>query len=117
MAYRANAGAWFGLGIQSDYRNLAAYAGEALMLQVKTTTPSTLKIDIDTSFGDSWVDFFAGGNQYGLVRDGAWHEVRIPFSAFYDLDLQAVKQPFMLVADPPAAPVEIAIDKVYYQSR
>ncbi|UXA69802.1 hypothetical protein M0D46_01410 [Xanthomonas prunicola] len=111
--YRANAGAWFGLGIQSDYRNLAAYAGVALKLQVKTTTPSTFKIGINTSFGDSWVDFAAGGNQYGLVRDGAWHEVSIPFSAFYDLDLQAVKQPFILMADPPAAPVEIAIDKVY----
>ncbi len=117
MAYRANAGAWYGLGIQTDYRNMAAYAGGALKLHVKTTTPSTFKIGINTSFGDSWVDFAAGGNQYGLVRDGAWHEVSIPFSAFYDLDLQAVKQMFMLVADPPAAPVEIAIDKVYYQSR
>ncbi|WP_245228191.1 hypothetical protein [Xanthomonas bromi] len=52
-----------------------------------------------------------------MVRDSAWHKVRIPFSAFDDLDLQAVKQSFMLVADPPAAPMEVAIDKVRYQSR
>ncbi|SBV51923.1 endo-1,3(4)-beta-glucanase [Xanthomonas bromi] len=75
------------------------------------------QIGIKTSFGNSWRDFVAGGNQYSLVRDSAWHKVRIPFSAFDDLDLQAVKQSFMLVADPPAAPMEVAIDKVRYQSR
>ncbi|NIJ99640.1 glycoside hydrolase family 16 protein [Xanthomonas cannabis] len=117
MAYRANAGAWYGLGIQSDYRNLAAYAGGALKLQVKTTTASSFRIGINTSFGDSWVAIAPGGNQYGVVRDGAWHEVTIPLGAFHDLDLQAVRQPFMLAADAPAAPVEIAIDQVYYQSR
>lgn len=116
MAYRANAGNWFGMGIVTDYRNLGAYAGGALKLHLKTTTPSTFKIGINTSFGDSWVDFVNGGAQYGLVRDGAWHEVTIPFSAFYDLDLKAVKQAFMLVADAPAANVDIAMDKVYYQS-
>lgn len=116
MAFRANAGTWWGLGIFTDYRNLGAYAGGALKLRLKTTTPSTFKIGINTSFGDSWVDFVQGGPQYGLVRDGAWHEVTIPFSAFYDLDLQAVKQMFMVVADPPAADVAIAIDDVYYQS-
>ncbi|BBJ97274.1 glycoside hydrolase family 16 protein [Xanthomonas campestris] len=117
MAYRANAGTWYGLGIQTDYRDMRNYAGGSLKLHLKTTTPSTFKIGINTSFGDSWVDFVPGGNQYGLVRDGVWHEVSIPFIAFYDLDLQSVKQMFMLVADPPASPVEIAIDKVYYQSR
>ncbi len=116
MAFRANAGDWFGMGIVTSDRNMGAYAGGALKFQLKTTTPSTFKIGINTSFGDSWVDFVQGGPQYGLVRDGAWHEVSIPFSAFHDLDLQSVKQMFMLVADAPASHVDIAIDDVYYQS-
>jgi len=116
MAFRAGAGNWYGMGIVTDHRNMGAYAGGALKLHLKTTTPSTFKIGINTSFGDSWVDFVNGGPQYGLIRDGAWHEVTIPFSAFYDLDLKAVKQMFMLVSDPPASDVEIAIDKVYYES-
>ncbi|MFC4728019.1 glycoside hydrolase family 16 protein [Coralloluteibacterium thermophilus] len=116
MAFRANAGEWFGLGIIGDVRNMSAYAGGALRFHMRTTTPATFKIGINTSFGDSWVDFVDGGPNYGLVRDGNWHEVTIPFDAFYDLDLHAVRQMFMVVADPHGAPVEFAIDNVYYES-
>ncbi|RXR07157.1 glycoside hydrolase family 16 protein [Pseudoxanthomonas composti] len=116
MSFRAAAGNWYGLGVITDYRNMGNYAGGSLKFQMQTTTQSTFKIGINTSFGDSWVDFVAGGNNYGLVRDGAWHQVTIPFSAFYDLDLGAVKQMFMVVSDPPAADVNFAIDDVYYQS-
>ena len=105
-----------GLGIITDYRNMSAYAGSALKFHMRTTTASTFKIGINTSFGDSWVDFVDGGQNYGLARDGQWHAVTIPFSAFYDLDLHAVKQMFMVVADPPAQDVELFIDNVYYQS-
>lgn len=116
MAFRASAGQWFGLGILTDYRNMRAYGGGSLKFHMRTTTPATFKIGVNTSFGDSWVDFTAGGPNYGLVRDGQWHQVTIPFSAFYDLDLHAVKQMFMVVADPPAQDVELFIDNVYYQS-
>lgn len=116
MAFRANAGNWYGLGIANGYRDMRNYAGGALKFHMRTTTPSTFKIGINTSFGDSWVDFVNGGQQYGLVHDGAWHEVSIPFSAYYDLDLRAVKQMFMVVSDPPASDVDLFIDNVYYQS-
>ena len=116
MAFRASAGQWFGLGILTDYRNMSAYAGGSLKFHMRTTTSSTFRIGINTSLGDSWVDFAAGGANYGLVRDGQWHAVTIPFSAFYDLDMHAVKQMFMVVADPPAQDVELFIDNVYYQS-
>lgn len=116
LAFRANAGQWYGMGIITDYRNLSAYAGGALKLRLRTTTPSTFKIGISSSFGDSWIDFVDGGEQYGLVRDGNWHAVSIPFSAFHDLDLHAVKQLFMLVSDPPAGSVDIFIDDVHYDS-
>lgn len=115
MAFRANAGNWYGLGIAHGYRNMSLYAGGSLKFHMRTTTPSTFKIGINTSFGNSWVDFVDGGEQYGLVRDGAWHEVSIPFGVF-DLDLHAVKQAFMVVSDPPAADVDLFIDNVYYQS-
>lgn len=117
MAYRANAGAWYGLGVFTGYRNMSKFAPGKLKFHMRTTTPSTFKIGINTSFGDSWIDFVNGGQQYGLVRDGQWHEVSIPFSAFHDLDLRSVKQMFMLVSDPPGANVDVFIDNVYYQDR
>ena len=61
MAFRASAGQWFGLGILTDYRNMSAYANGSLKFHMRTTTDSTFKIGISTSFGDSWVDFVAGG--------------------------------------------------------
>jgi beta-glucanase (GH16 family) len=116
MSYHAAANNWYGLGISTGFRNFSNYAGGVLKFQMKTNATTTFKIGINTSFGDSWVDFVNGGNNYGLVRDGNWHEVTVPFSAFYDLDLTAVKQPFMVVSDPPPADVDFAIDDVYYQS-
>jgi beta-glucanase (GH16 family) len=114
MAYRANAGAWFGLGVATDYKNMSSFAGGHLKFHMKTSSTATFKVGISTAFGDSWIDFVNGGQQYGLVRDGNWHEVSIPFSAFYNLDLYSVKQMFMVVADPPAANVDIFIDNIYY---
>jgi hypothetical protein len=116
MSYHAAANNWYGLGISTGFRNFSHYAGGSLRFQMKTNATGTFKIGINTSFGDSWVDFVNGGNNYGLVRDGNWHQVTIPFSAFYDLDLTAVKQPFMVVSDPPPADVDFAIDDVVYQS-
>jgi beta-glucanase (GH16 family) len=117
MAFRADAGAWYGLGVATGYRNMSRFGNGRLKFHMRTTTPSTFKIGINSSFGDSWIDFVDGGPQYGLVRDGRWHEVSIPFSVFHDLDLHAVKQMFMLVSDPPAANVEVLIDNVYYQDQ
>ncbi len=114
MAYRANAGAWFGLGVATDYKNMSSFANGNLKFHMKTTSTATFKVGISTAFGDSWINFVNGGQQYGLVRDGSWREVTIPFSAFYNLDLYSVKQMFMVVADPPAANVELFIDNVYY---
>ncbi|MGO1000235.1 hypothetical protein [Lysobacter sp. CA196] len=78
---------------------------------------ASIRRSATAGFGDSWIDFVDGGQQYGLVRDGRWHEVSIPFGAFHDLDLHAVKQRFMLVSDPPVENVDVLIDDVYYQDR
>lgn len=114
MAFRANAGAWFGMGVATDYKNMSNFASGSLKFHMRTTSTHTFKIGVSSAFGDSWVDFVNGGQQYGLVRDGNWHEVTIPFSAFFNLDLYSVKQMFMLTADPPAANVDFFIDNIYY---
>lgn len=116
LSYRAAAGQWFGLGVYSGYRDMRRYAGGRLNLHVKTTSAHPFRIGMQSAAGDSWIAFAPGGQQYGLVRDGTWRQVSIPVSAFPDLDVRAVKQMFMLVADPPSAPVDIAIDNVYFQS-
>lgn len=116
MAFHAAAGNWYGMGVYAGYRDMRHYAGGQLRFRMKTSSPHPFRIGLNSSFGDSWLAFAEGGTQYGLVRDGAWHQVAIPFSAFHDLDMRALKQMFMLVADPPASDVDFAIDDVYYQS-
>lgn len=115
MAFRANAGAWYGLGVYTGYRNMSRFGNGRLKFHMRTTAGNSFKIGLNSSFGDSWIVFAPGGPQYGLVRDGNWHEVSIPFSAFHDLDLHALKQMFMLAADPPGSNVDVFIDNVYYQ--
>lgn len=117
MSYRAAAGNWFGYGAYVGYRDMRHYAGGTLKFQMKTRSPHAFRIGVSSAAGDNWLPFAEGGPQYGLVRDGQWHQVSIPLSAFGDVDMRALKQMFMLVADPPAATVDFAIDDVYYQSR
>lgn len=114
LAFRASAGQWYGMGIATDYKNMSNFYEGALKLHMKTTATETFKVGISTGHGDSWVDFVNGGEQYGLVRDGNWHEVSIPFSAFYNLDLNSVKQMFMLTGGPYGNDMEIFIDNIYY---
>ncbi len=116
MSFRANANNWYGMGVYSGYRDMRNYRNGTLKFHMKTTSQHPFRIGLNTSFGDSWIAFPAGGQPYGLVRDGTWRQVSIPFSAFHDLDLQSVKQMFMLAADPPGANVDFAIDNVYFQS-
>lgn len=117
MSYRAAAGQWFGYGAHVGYRDMRHYTGGHLKFQMKTRSPHPFRIGLASASGDSWLPVAEGGPQYGLVRDGQWHQVTIPFSAFGDVDMRALKQMFMLVADPPAATVDFAIDDLYYQSR
>src|SRR5690606_38941093 len=90
LAFRASAGQWFGMGIANEYRNMSNFYEGELRFHMKTTSTEMFKVGVSTGHGDSWVDFVNGGEQYGLVRDGNWHEVAIPFSAFHNLDLYSV---------------------------
>lgn len=114
-AFRANAGEWFGMGVHTAPKDMSNYAGGSLKFHMRTTSAAPFRIGVKPPGpSEFWLPFNAGGEQYGLVRDGEWHEVTIPLSAFAGLDLSSVEQMFMLVADPYGENVDIFIDNVYY---
>ncbi len=112
----AAAGNWFGMGVFSHIdRNMAAYSDGYLNLHMKTTSTAPFRIGIKSSAaGESWVSVVEGGNQYGLVRDGNWHEMQIPLNSFLNVDFETVHQLFMFAGDPPAGTFEFSIDNVYW---
>jgi beta-glucanase (GH16 family) len=109
---------WWGAGSLAtphDF-NLAGHAEGKLHVNVKTTTNETVGFGIASSAaGEGWVDLAAGGPQYGLVRDGAWHEVVIPSVLFGNVDFQTATQPFMIRGAAPAAAFNISVDNVWWE--
>ncbi|MBW8682826.1 Ig-like domain-containing protein [Chitinophaga rhizophila] len=112
-AFRANAGVWYGLGVANDVVNLSNYAGGSLKFHMKTISTAPFKIGIAADGAEGWVNF-TGSNEYGLVRDGQWHEVTIPVSAFGTLDLLQITQLFMFSGDAPGAAADFYFDNIYY---
>lgn len=110
---------WYGFGIANSDKNLAAYAANgSLKFHMKTTAGGTFKVGIKSGTVESWVDFTPTGNQYGLIRDGQWHQVSIPFTRFMqqaNFNLNAVNQSFMVASvTTPAAGTELFFDNIYY---
>ncbi len=119
-AVHANAGSWFGMGIDNKYINLSGYTTGALKFHFKTTYTGQFKFGIKTGDGESWINIPAGSNLYGLVRDGNWHEVSIPLSDFLNTaagrycDYMSVKAAFMFAGDAPAAAADFYLDNIYF---
>ena len=111
------AGTWFGAGVLcGENRNMKHYSDGLLHLHMKTTSTAPLKIGIKSSVaGEFWLKLVEGGNQFGLMRDGAWHKVSIPLNRFADVDFQTVHQMLMIAGDPPAAAFNLSIDNVYWE--
>ncbi len=110
-------GDWWGMGVLSTQfdRNLKNYSDGHMHIHMKTTSTEPFKIGLKSATsGESWVTFEDGVTTYGLVRDGNWHEVIIPLNNFLNIDFNTVSQLFMIAGDPPAAPVEFAIDNIYW---
>ncbi|TGE21591.1 glycosyl hydrolase family protein [Hymenobacter aquaticus] len=121
LAVHANAGDWFGMGIDNAPKNLGNFATGALKFQFKTTYAGQFKIGVKSGHGESWINFPAGGPaQYGLVRDGSWHEVTIPLSTFnqpnmgMNIDLLSMNGLFMFAGDPAAGPADFFFDDMRY---
>jgi beta-glucanase (GH16 family) len=110
------AGDWFGLGVACRAnRNMQAYSDGQLHLHMKTTSNLTLGIGIASSAaGEGWLDLSVTGDQFGLVRDGQWHEVVIPLNRFANIDFATIRQVFMLRGVGQAAALTIDVDNVYW---
>lgn len=109
-------GDWFGLGVACrTNRNMRNYSDGFLHLHMKTTNTMTLGIGVASSAaGESWLNLVNGGEQFGLVRDGQWHEVVIPLTRFGNIDYATIRQVFMLRGIGPASAFTIDVDNVYW---
>lgn len=70
---------WAGFTLNSsDVLNLSEYTQGSLRFKMKTTSQEPFRISMSSVSGEAGVNFISGGEQYGLVRDGLWHDVEIP---------------------------------------
>ncbi len=114
LAYQVAPGGWWGMGLLHKDINLDNYNHGYLHVDIKTTSTDTFSIGMGSSAaGEASVEFVAGGEEFGLVRDGEWHQVAIPLSRFANVDFATVKTLFSISGPAPAAAMEIAIDDIY----
>lgn len=114
MAFTANAGNWFGLGVANDVRDLSHFSAGYLKFWFKTTYSGSFKFSIIASNGQVDIAYAAGEQKLGLLRDGQWHEVTFPVSTFSNIDLTKITQAFTFSGDAPAVNASFYIDNVYY---
>jgi beta-glucanase (GH16 family) len=126
LSFTANPGNWFGLGIPTgtgNVKNMQNFIDGRLHFHMKTTSTWPMSIGvISTANGNGQPGTQskpvrldpATGNQYGLVRDGEWHEVVIPFTAFGNIEFRSINNMFYLVGDNPSTAVTFAIDNIYW---
>ncbi len=120
LAVEAKANDWFGMGVTNRYINLSNYDTGSLKFQFKSSYKGQFKFGVTTAFWQSWVNFAAGVEQYGLIRDGNWHQVSIPLSAFNkpdsgrNIDLMSVHNAFMFAGDPATSLADFYFDDMYF---
>ncbi len=120
LAVKSNAGDWFGMGVANNYVNLSNFSSGSLKFHFKTTYAGQFKVGLNTGHGETWMNFPAGNQKYGLVRNGAWHEVTIPLADFsnsalgMNIDLFSLKGAFMFAGDPATSAAEFYFDNIYF---
>jgi beta-glucanase (GH16 family) len=109
-------GTWFGMGVMApNFRNMKNYSDGFLHFDMATTTSNTIKVGVKSSVGDeSWLFLETAGENFGLVRDGDWHEVIIPLNRFSNCDFRTVHQMFMIAGDATAA-TNISLDNIWWE--
>lgn len=126
LSFTANPGNWFGMGIPTgaaNVRNMQNFIDGKLYFHMKTTSQWPFSIGIISTMNgnaqggtqNKTVRLHPAGNQYGLVRDGQWHEVAIPLSAFGNVEFRSINNMFYIVGDNPTSAVTFAIDNIYWQ--
>ncbi|WP_179091311.1 Ig-like domain-containing protein [[Flexibacter] sp. ATCC 35208] len=114
MAFTAAAGNWFGLGVANDLRDLSHFTNGYLKFWFKTSYSGSFRFTIIASNASAAIEYAAGEQKLGLIRDGQWHEVTIPVSSLSGIDLTAITQAFTFSGDAPATAADFYIDNVYY---
>jgi beta-glucanase (GH16 family) len=127
LSFTANTGNWFGLGIPTgaaNVKNMQNFIDGKLHFHMKTTSNWPFSVGIiSTMNGNAQAGTQAktvrldpaNATQYGLVRDGQWHEVAIPLSMFGNIEFRSINNMFYIVGDAPSSAVTFAIDNIYWQ--
>jgi len=113
---------WFGFGfVNSAARNFSAFTKQKYTLHfaVKTTSLMPLFIKMEGLNGTSAVGYLTG--KYDFARDGKWHEMQIPMSAFLGQGLDwngnmSGKVYFSLVSEKAEKNVELGFDAVWFKA-
>lgn len=113
---------WTGMAFTPNIKyNLSAYQYSNCNLEFAMKTTSTTPFLVGMKSGDldgvgqKWITFGGSGSDpYGFVRDGNWHVVDIPMSAFEpEVDLTAVSQ-FFEILSTTAAISSIELDDIHF---
>jgi beta-glucanase (GH16 family) len=117
-SFNANSGSWFGAGAYcTAARDMSNYTNGELRFHMKTSSTNNIGIGVrSTDTVERWITLVNGGQQYGLVRDGNWHEVVIPLSLFSDVDFTSIDYIFMFNNgnQEPSSTVNVSFDNVYW---
>jgi beta-glucanase (GH16 family) len=113
---------WSGMAFTPDVKyNLSAfqYTNCNLVFAMKTTSTTPFLVGMQSGdlsgVGQKWLNFGGPGiDPYGFVRDGNWHVVVIPMSAFGpEVDLTAVSEFFEILST--VGPISnIELDDIYF---
>jgi beta-glucanase (GH16 family) len=115
---------WSGMAFTPNIKyNLSAfqYPNCNLQFAMKTTSSTPFMVGMQSGtlngVGQKWINFAGpGSDPSGFVRDGNWHVVDIPVSAFGpEVDLTAVSQFFEILST--AGPISnIQLDDIYFSN-
>jgi hypothetical protein len=113
---------WTGMAFTPNMKyNLSAfqYSNCNLEFAMKTTSTTPFLVGMQSGaldgVGQKWITFGGpGSDPYGFVRDGSWHVIDIPMSAFApEVDLTAVSQ-FFEILSTTAAISNIELDDIHF---
>jgi hypothetical protein len=117
-SFNVGAGQWFGAGVLcGPIRDMRNYTDGQLHFHMKTTSSNNIGIGIRSSDAvEQWVSLVSGGQEYGLVRDGAWHEVVMPLSLYNTVDFTKIDEVFMFNHGNqiPSSSLNVSFDNIYW---
>jgi len=113
---------WFGFGFTNNVaKDFSPFAKQKYTLHfaVKTTSLMPLFIKLEGLNGTTAVGYLTG--KYDFSRDGKWHEIQIPMSAFFSQGLDwngnmSGKVYFSLVSEKSDKNVELGFDAVWFRA-